>query len=110
MLFPINQVQPGKDNIPAVFTIDMPDGKDNIFASTRKFYNDDTRLISINKYVDSNLELGILLGMKLFNNFWCINSSTDEQRFWGIIELVIKDIIEYYSGDKPGWKDKKEGA
>jgi hypothetical protein len=110
LLFPISQIKVGKDEVPAVFTIDMPDGKENIFAPTRKYFHDNERLISVNKYINHELELGILIGMEQFQNYWCINSSTEKEKFWDIIRLILRDVIVYFSGDKPGWKDEKEGA
>ena len=99
----LDDLEEGYHGVPPIYTIPLPTGKENPFI-TNNHPRIDVSIISKNPIPGRN-EASIELYIQKENSF-DIYCNYESGIFNDIIDVLMKDIIEYYSGDRPGWKDK----
>ncbi len=83
---------------PTIYTIPLPTGKPNPFIT------DFSRRRTINPMNTSGIISIKMDGMK--SNGWMISFDHNDPHFQDVIDDLMKPVIEYFSGDMPGWKNE----
>lgn len=85
-------------NLPIIYTCEIPStGKRSIFASDSPSKNI--------KEFPSSIQLAINLEYNNSTIQRIISDNMEDNIFWNVIRILIKDIIVYFEGDFVGWKD-----